>query len=180
MKQFPSTAVLSEFYVVAFAVLFSAAYLAWQETHGGVATHHLLDQRSLPGFSNWWGLAIIPMIGGLASWSVQRRAAVDATALTKAAAATVGALFVGVALSVSFAIDRNGNANLYIFIAALASGLALPTYRAEYVFGFVIGMSAVFGLVLPSIIALVAVAISATFHFVVRPAFVWMMRPVRA
>jgi len=169
-----------EFYVVAFALLFASAYLAWQDTHGGVVTHHLLDKRSLPGFSNWWGLAIIPSIGWLASWSVQRRAAVDATALAKASAATVGALLVGVALSISFALERNGNATLYIFLAALASGLALPTYRAEYVFGFAIGMSVVFGLVLPSILALVAVAISAAFHFLVRPAFVWTVRRVRA
>ncbi|HTU70087.1 MAG TPA: hypothetical protein VMF11_07165 [Candidatus Baltobacteraceae bacterium] len=169
-----------EFYVISFAVLFAAVYLAWQVAHGGVVTHHLLDQRSLPGFSNWWGLAIIPLIGWLAAWSVQRRAAVDATALTKAAAAAVGALLVGVALSISFAIDRGGNATFYIFVAALASGLALPTYRAEYVFGFVIGMSVVFGLVLPSILALVAVTISVTFHFLVRPAFVWTVRRVRA
>ena len=167
------------FCIVAFALSFAAAYLAWEATHGGVITHHLLGQRSLPGFSNWWGLAIIPSVGGLAAWSVQRRAAVDATALKKAAAAAAGALLVGVALSISFAIGSE-NATFYIFIAALASGLALPTYRAEYVFGFAIGMSVVFGLVLPSIIALVAVAISAAFHFLARPVFVWTMRRIRA
>ena len=169
-----------ELYSVGCTVLFAAAYLAWQDTHGGVVSHHLLDRRSLPAISNWWGLAILPLIAGLASWSVQRRAALHATALTKAVAATIGALLVGAALSISFAVDSNGSATSYIFFAALASGVVLPTYRAEYVFGFVVGMSFVFGLVLPSIIALVAAAISAAVHFLLRPALAWTVRRVRA
>jgi hypothetical protein len=168
-----------ELSVVAFAVLFPAAYLAWQATHGGVVSHHLLDQRNLPALSNWWGLVVIPLVGALASWSAQRRAAINAAALTKAAAATVGAFLVGVALSVSFAVDSGGSASAYIFFAVLLSGVMLPTYRPEYVFGFAIGMSFVIGLVLPTIIALVAVAISAAFHFLVRPAFVWAVRRAR-
>ncbi len=64
-----------EFYVVAFALLYAAVYLGWQATHGGVVSHHLLDQRNLPAISNWRGLAIVPLVGGLAVWSVRRRVA---------------------------------------------------------------------------------------------------------
>ena len=167
------------FYVVALAVLFATAHLVWQATHGGVVSHHLLDQRSLPAISNWWGLAIFPLIGGLASWSVQRRAAVEANALVAAAVAAVGALLVGVALSIAFMVDGSGNAPLVVLLAALALGFIFPTYRAEYIFGFIIGMSFVFGLVLPAVIAVVVTAISAAFHLLIRPVVVSTLRRVR-
>jgi hypothetical protein len=169
-----------EFGVIAFAILFAGTYLAWQATHGGVVSHHLLDDRKLPAISNWWGLAILPLIGGLASWSVRRRATANAKELAKAAAATAGALLVGAALSTSFLADGSGNAPFFIFLAVLAAGVVLPAYRAEYVFGFVIGMSYAFGLVLPSVAALVVVAISAVFRFVFRPALVWAVRRARS
>ena len=156
--------------VTVFALLFAGTYLAWQATHGGVVSHHLLDQRNLPAISNWWGLAILPLIGGLAAWSVQRRAAANPKELTQAAAATVGALLVGAAMSVSFLIDSNGSAPFYILLAALVAGLLWPVYRAEYIFGFFIGMSYGIGLVLPAVPAFIVVAISAFFHLLLRPA----------
>lgn len=159
-----------EFGAIAFAILFAGTYLAWQATHGGVVSHHLLDQRNLPAISNWWGLAILPLIGGLAGWSVRRRAAANAKELAKAAAATVGALLVGVAMSLSFLIDGSGNIPLYILLTALVAGLILPVYRAEYVYGFFIGMSYGIGLVLPAVPAFIVVAISAFFHLLLRPA----------
>jgi hypothetical protein len=142
-------------WVVAFAFLFAGVYIAWQATHGGVESHRLLDKRSMPAFSNWWGLAIVPLIGWLASWSVQQRSDANAATLKKAAFAAVAALLAGVALSIAFLIDGTGNAPLYVFLAVVASGFFLPTYRAEYYFGFIIGMSVAFGLVLPAIISLV-------------------------
>lgn len=169
-----------DLYVIGFAVVFASAYLAWQATHGGVASHHLLDQRDLPAFSNWWGLAIIPLTGAFAVWSVRRRAALNENALSGAMIAAFCALLAGVALSLAFIVDEGGNAPLFVLLAALASGCIWPTYRGEYVFGFVIGMSFTFGLVLPAVIALVAVAISAAFHFLLRPAFVWALGRVRA
>lgn len=169
-----------ELYVVVFALLFASAYLAWQATHGGVVSHHLLDQRDLPAFSNWWGIVIFPWIGGFTAWSVRRRAAVKADAVNGAIAAAFCALLAGVALSAAFIADEGGNAPLFVLLAALASGFIWPTYRGEYVFGFVVGMSFTFGLVLPAIIALIAAAISAAFYFLVRPVFVWALGRVRA
>ena len=166
--------------VAGFAMLFTVAYLAWQLTHGGVASHHFLDRRSMPAISNWWGLGILPLIGWLAAWSVRRRAAADRTEPAKAAAAACGAFVVGVAMCVSFTMDGSGNVPGYVFLAALASGLWFRTYRAEYVFGFVIGMSFVFGLALPAIVSLVPVTISAAFHLLVRPAFAWTLRRARS
>lgn len=135
----------------------------------------------MPTVSNWWMLVVLPVLGWLASRSVLRRAPADPKALTKASAAVVGALLVGIALSIAFVTTHGqGQASTYIFLAAILSGLVLPTYRAEYVFGFVLGMAFTFGAVLPTLAALFAVAISATFHLLVRPAFAWAVRRARA
>ncbi len=161
---------LTLFSLVAFALLFAGSHLAWQLTHGGVVSHHLLDQRDLPAISNWWGLAILPLVGALAAWSAQRSSA------RTAVASAAGAFLVGIAMCVAFTIDSSGNASAMIMVAVLASGLVFPIYRAEYVFGFAIGMSFVFGLVLPTLISVVPIAISAAFHFLIRPALMRILR----
>ncbi|MGN6313384.1 MAG: hypothetical protein ACTHMO_06460 [Rhodanobacteraceae bacterium] len=168
-------------YVVAFALVFAAALLAWEVTHGGVPSHHFLDRADMPTVSNWWMLIVLPVLGWLASRSVLRRAPTDPRALPKACAAIIGALLVGVALSVAFVTTHGkGDASSYVFFAAIASGLVFPIYRAEYVFGFVLGMAFTFGAVLPTLFALIAACISAIFHLLIWPAFAWAFRRARA
>jgi len=75
---------------------------------------------------------------------------------------------VGLVLSFSFAAGFELVAT-GTFLASLAVGLILPIYRAEYVFGFVLGMTYILGAVLPTIAALVGAGISAIAHFVIRP-----------
>ncbi|PJK00951.1 hypothetical protein CO641_03090 [Lysobacteraceae bacterium NML91-0213] len=166
-------------YGLAVALVASAAHLGWEYTHGGVASHHLLARPDLPAVSNWWGLLIPPLLGWLASWMAVRRAAVDGRAANRSVSAFLGALLVGLALSFSFAA---GYASLAsgIFFTALAAGLLLPTYRAEYVFGFVLGMTFVLGSVLPAAAAAVGAAISAAAHFLIRPIMAGLLRAVRA
>lgn len=163
-----------QWYVVALATLFAVALLAWESTHGGVVSHHFLDRRDLPAVSNWWDLIVLPVLGWLASWFVLRRAAVEPKALPKAFATVLGALLASIAMSVSFTAG-GGQITLYIYLAALLSGLVFPTYRAEYVFGFVLGAAFVFGAVLPTLAALVGVAFSAIVHFLIRPALTWVV-----
>lgn len=168
-------------YVAAFAIAFAVALLAWELAHGGVPSHHFLDRADMPSVSNWWMLIVLPVLGWLASRSVMRRAPADRNALTKAFAALIGAALVGIALSIAFVTTHGrGDAASYIFSAALLSGLVLPTYRAEYVFGFVLGMAFTFGAVLPTLAALFAAAISAIFHLLIRPGFSWAVRRARA
>lgn len=164
-----------QWYVVAVATLVAAAHLGWEHTHGGVAAHHVLHRSDMPAISNWWGLVVLPVLGWLASWSVLRRTAEGPGALPKALAGALGAVLVGVALSASFRAGYEQVAS-YIFLGALLSGVVLPVYRAEYVLGFVLGMVFVFGAVLPTLAALVAVAISAIVHFLIRPAIAWAVR----
>jgi hypothetical protein len=91
----------------------------------------------------------------------------------------LGALLVGGALSLSFAAGFE-SAAFGIFLTALAIGLVLPTYRAEYVFGFVLGMTYVLGSVLPTLVALLGAGISAAAYFLVRPVMARVLRAARA
>lgn len=168
-----------QWYMVALATLFAVAMLAWEYAHGGVVSHHFLDRRDMPTISNWWSLAMLPLLGWLAARSARSRTAVDGRALPKAFAGALGALLVGVALSVAF-LTGHRQVTGDLFFAALASGVVWPTYRAEYVFGFVLGMAWVFGAVLPALVALIGVAISAIFHLLVRPTFARVIRRARA
>jgi hypothetical protein len=161
------------------ALLASVAHLAWEHTHGGVASHHLLARRDLPAVSNWWGLIVLPFLGWLASRSATRRAALDDTAAAKSMASFLGALLVGLTLSLSFA-EGFESAATGIFLTALAAGLILPTYRAEYIFGFVLGMTFVLGSILPTIAALVGASISAIAYFVIRPVMARLLLAARA
>jgi hypothetical protein len=136
----------------------------WQMTHGGVETHHLLAQRNMPGFSNWWGLAIVPLIAALPTWS------------PKAVMASAGAFLAGVAMSIAFIVDRSGNAAFYVMLGVLACGFIFRTYRPEYYFGYIVGLSVAFGLVIPALISPMFMAISAAFHLLVRPGFIWTLR----
>ena len=161
------------------ALLASVAHLAWEHTHGGVQSHHLLSRPDLPAISNWWGLIILPSLGWLASRSATRDAASDDGAAARSISRFLGALLVGLALSSSFAAGYESTAT-GIFLTSLAVGLILPIYRAEYIFGFVLGMTFVLGSVLPTIAALLGASISAIAHFVVHPVIARLIRAVRA
>jgi hypothetical protein len=160
-------------------LLASLAHLVWEHTHGGVQSHHLLARPDLPAISNWWGLIILPFLGWLASHSATRDAAVDDGAATRSFSRFLGALLVGLALSFSFAAGFESAAT-GLFLTSLAVGLILPIYRAEYIFGFVLGMTFVLGSVLPTIAALLGASISAIAHFVIRPVMARLLRAVRA
>lgn len=149
-------------------LLASIAHLLWEYTHGGVQSHHVLARPDLPGASNWWGLIILPFFGWLASRKATRGAALNEGAATRSVSRFLGALLVGLVLSLSFAAGFESVATA-TFLASLAVGLFLPIYRAEYIFGFVLGMTFVLGTVLPTIAALVGVGISSIAHFIIRP-----------
>lgn len=160
------------------AFVAAAAHLAWEASHGGIQSHHLLNRADLPAVSNSWGLLVLPVLGWLAAYFVSRRATSSAHAPSRALAAFCGALVVALALSAAFRFGLS-NVTAGLFFAVLLSGVVLRTYRAEYVFGFVLGMTFVFGSVLPTMVAGVAGAVSALAHFVVYPVVVALYKRLR-
>lgn len=155
------------------------AQLAWEALHGGIQSHHLLARADLPSVSNLWGLAILPALGWLAAHFLRRRSAASDHAVRHAATAFFGALILGGALSTAFSFGWE-DTSTGLFVGAILVGLIVPIYRAEYLFGFIIGMSWAIGPVLPAIAGTLAATLSVLAHFVLRPAAGWLYRKLRA
>jgi hypothetical protein len=152
-----------------FALLFVAILLLIEHFSGGIKSHHLLNRPDLPAISNWFGLITLPVL----AFAFARRAQASNHPVKWAGIpkpmliAGLGAFLYGLVLIKAFVF----NAPLIaqgMFLGLLVMSLLLPVYRAEYLFGFVLGMIQTVGGVLPTIIALVLALIS----FVVR----WLAR----
>lgn len=172
----PSRRLLVATPVVAFVA--AAAHLAWEASHGGIKSHHLLNKADLPAVSNSWGLLVLPLLGWLAAYFVGRRATTSAHAQSRALAAFYGSLAVALALSAAFRLGLS-EVTAGLFFAVLLSGVALRTYRAEYIFGFVLGMTFVFGSVLPTLAAAVVGTVSILVHFMVYPVVITLYKRLR-
>jgi uncharacterized membrane protein YeaQ/YmgE (transglycosylase-associated protein family) len=140
-------------------------HLGWEYSHGGIQRHHLLNDASLPAISNAWGLLVLPLLGVLAGWEATRRTRTHARAWWPAVAGFVGALAAGIALSVAF-VTHGEPAATQVMLGVLVASVLFPVYRAEYLFGFVIGMTPVFGSILPALVACVPMLISAVSRLV--------------
>ncbi len=152
--------------------------LAWESTHGGIQSHHLLARADLPSVSNVWGLVVLPALGWLVAHFVRRRSKRSPRAVRNAVIAFSCALMLGCTLSASFRLGLD-DLSAGLFLTAIFAGLVAPTYRAEYLFGFVTGMTWVFGPVLPTIAATLAAMVSVLAHFALRPATAAVYRRVR-
>ena len=148
-----------------FALIFELAHLAWEHFNGGVLAHHLLNRADMPAISNWWGVLVIPALTWFLTGRIQRRVSKRGVVL----AGFLSALAYGAMLALAFKL--NHPALPYVFMALFAISVIVPTYRAEYVLGFVLAMTLTFGAVLPTIIALVIASFSRLVHLLF--GFVW-------
>jgi hypothetical protein len=162
-------------YATAFAVLAELAHLAWEYFNGGVKSHHILNLPEMPAISNWWGLFLLPVLTWYLTGRIQKSIAshdVGKDEISKLplsiVAGFIGSLLLGILLSISF---TNGNEAIasYLFLGMFVLALLLPVYRAEYLLGFVLGMTFTFGVVLPTAVGSIIAALSAFIHLGVRP-----------
>jgi hypothetical protein len=149
-------------------------HLAWEFTHGGVQSHHLLARPDLPAISNWWGLLLLPVLAWLLIGSLRNRVLAPVDGADKAlripgriVAGFVGALGYALLLALAF---TQGNEDLagYLFLGLLLMAAVLPVYRAEYVLGLILGLTFTFGAILPSIIALIVAMLSTALQWLIR------------
>jgi len=153
------------------ALSFAAVHLAFEHFTGGVKGHHALNRPDLPVVSNWLGLLTLPLLG-FALW-LRIRSQVSqeywAGFPRSVLAALVGGSLYGIVLSVAFELNATAVMNAAA-VGFLVLALAFPVYRAEYITGFVVGMTFTFGGVLPLLVALVVAAISFAGRYIVRSA----------
>jgi hypothetical protein len=137
------------------AFVFAVAHVGFEYFSGGVKTHHFLARADLPGFSNWLGLFVLPLLGVVLAVRARSQQGAQAGSILPPAlaAGTAGSLAYGAALAASFHFGLE-QVSLVLFLGLLLCAIVLPVYRAEYVFGFVAGMTIVFGSVIPLAFAL--------------------------
>lgn len=168
MHAFPANR--TRFLLAAAALLFELAHLGWEHTHGGVALHHLLNRADLPAISNWWGVLLIPALTWFLTGRILRRIGARNGVTSPAArlpilAGFVGALAYGAGLSLAFTL--NSPVVSTVFLGLFAVSVLVRSYRAQYVLGFVLGMTFTFGAVLPTAIALVVASFAGLVHLLV-------------
>jgi hypothetical protein len=149
--------------------------LAWSHYHGGVPSLNILHREDLPAISNWWGGLLLPLLTWFLLYRIKKRTNRGNSGKSEIPKYSinilygfVGALIFGILLSAFFMIEYSYLAN-YMVLGLFPLALVFPIYRAEYLLGFVIGMTYTFGVVLPtafgSLIALAAVVL----YLYVRP-----------
>jgi hypothetical protein len=158
------------------AFAFAAAHVAFEYFNGGVKTHHFLARADLPGFSNWLGLFILPMLGIVLAVRAKSAQGGQASSILPPALATGMwvSLAYGAALAASFHFGLE-QVSLVLFTGLFLLSIVGPVYRAEYSFGFVIGMTITFGSVIPLAFAL----FFGTISFALRHAAVFVLSAVR-
>jgi hypothetical protein len=158
------------------ALAFAAAHIGFEYFTGGVKTHHFLARGDLPGFSNWLGLLILPLLGSIIAIRVKSAPEGAASSILSPSivAGMAGSLVLGAALAASFHFGLE-QVSFALFLGLILMSIGLPVYRAEYIFGFVVGMTIIFGSVIPLVIALVL----ATLSYALRRAAMFVLSIVR-
>jgi hypothetical protein len=160
-----------QLYFMAIITIAIWALLAWDHYHGGVPSHHILQRDDLPGFSNWWGGLLLPLLTWFLLYRIRKRISTGASSLnfsTNILYAFIGALSFGIFLSVFFTLGY-ADIPFYMLVGLLTLALFLPIYRAECFLGFIIGMTFTFGGVLPIVIVSILTLIGAVLYLLVRP-----------
>jgi fatty-acid desaturase len=155
-------------------------FLAWEHFNGGVRTHHFLADKNLPGFSNWLGGILIPVLTWFLLYRIQMR--IDnqqngglktSNHLKPVIYKFIAALLFGVLLSVFFKFGYSDIPG-YMFLGLLLISLFFPLYWAECLLGFVIGMMQTFGTVIPTLIGSILIAVTAINYLFIRRGFLFI------
>ncbi|HWV47209.1 MAG TPA: hypothetical protein VN039_14500 [Nitrospira sp.] len=158
--------------------VFGAALLAYEHFNGGVQSNYLLDRPDLPLISNWYGLIVLPLLGWLLGVRLRNHPTLSTRLwLPKDIwAGLVCSLLYGAALATSCELAPFTITSA-LLLGMLLLAVALPIYRVECIFGFVVGMTFTFGAVLPALVAVVFAAVSVVARFAFRAVMSAIRRP---
>lgn len=159
-------------YITGLVTISIGGLLAWNYTHGGVPSHHILANKDLPEISNWWGGILLPILTWFILFRIENRDKLEAINFAnipkKIITNFVGALLYGILLAVLFTFNFNEVLD-YFFPSIVVMSLFYPIYRAECLLGFIIGMTFTFGAILPTGIGSILSIISFLTYNLIRP-----------
>ena len=162
-------------YLTGIVALAIWSLLAWNHYHGGVPSHHILARKDLPEISNWWGGLLLPLLTWFLLYRIQKRIGFNdyKTLKINVLHGFLAALFFGILLCTSFTLGFKIESKMLMSVFIIA--LFFPIYRAEYLLGFVLGMTFTFGAVLPTLIGSVLILISAVLYLFVRRGILYLV-----
>lgn len=179
MSMNPKSIFKTRLYITAIVTIGIWALLAWSHYHGGVPSHHLLNNKDLPAISNWWGGLVLPILTWYLVYRIQKRTSGNTTNYsTQVIYRFIIALLFGIGLSAAFTFGDSVIPG-YMMMAVFPMALLFPLYRAEYLLGFVIGMTYTFGAVLPTLIGSILVIICTVLYLYVRSAIRYIISTLR-
>lgn len=160
---------MTKIFITGIVTILILGLLFWQHFNGGVPGHHILQRKDLPEISNWWGALLLPVLTWLLLNRIEKRLhkQVSLTKETKSEPIKILRLFffgltLGILIAVSFTNDYKLFLDNVLYIILMVSFI-VPIYYAEFIGGFVLGMTYTFGAILPTIFIL----IFATFGFLI-------------
>lgn len=151
------------------------SFLFWEHFHGGVTSHHLLNQRDLPAISNWWSGLFLPVLTWFLLTRIEKRLLQYAPQESEISRHTrrvfwifLTALGFGIILSISFTHDYKPFLDNVLYILLVLSFI-IPIYYAEFILGFILGMTYTFGALLPTAFILVMAVLGILTYGLIRP-----------
>lgn len=153
------------------ATILLAIHLTWDYFHKGIPTHYILHDGDLPGFSNLWGLLVLPIVTGILVGRICRRQR-HVTKENKQHSFKVivirflSALLFGVLLSIMYLTYPDNTA--YMMLGLFVLALFMKLYWSEYYFGFIIGTAFTFGVIIPTIAGAILILLYAILYMVPR------------
>ncbi|MBD1396201.1 hypothetical protein H9Q13_03405 [Pontibacter sp. JH31] len=154
--------------------------LIWEHYHGGIASHHILQQQNLPAISNWWSGLSLPVltwflvgisekrIGKQSSQGQQTR-----NLQIQALRLFVTGLGLGVLIATSFTNGYSAFLDNIPYIILVLS-LIIPIFYAEFILEFITGMTYTFGAILPTVFIFLLALIGILTYRFIRPAIVML------
>lgn len=142
------------------SALLVLGHLVFEHFHGGVVTHYFLQDDSIPGISNWWGLLTFPLATWIVLLSIEKRKASSPQKIEQVSTIIYrlfSAVLFGVLVSYLFSIESS--VLDYLMLSLFAISLFIPLYFGEYLLGFTIGTMHVFGANIPLIGGVVLILI---------------------
>jgi hypothetical protein len=166
--------------ITGIVTVFVFSLLIWEHFHGGVASHHILQQQNLPAISNWWNGLILPTLTWFLIGRTEKRIGIHASRgqqtnklQSQALRLFITGLGLGVLIATLFTNGYNAFLDNVPYIILVLS-LIIPIYHAEFILGFILGMTYTFGAVLPTVFILLLAAIGILTYKFIRPLIIML------
>jgi hypothetical protein len=161
--------------IVGLVTVLILTFLLWEHFHGGVTSHHILHSKDLPAISNWWSGLLLPILTWFLLGREEKRLDQNATvpqqsnrAMSKVVWIFIVGLVLGIVLAASFTYAFRPFLDNVLYILIVLS-FFIPLFYAEFILGFILGMTYTFGAILPTVFILVIAGIGWVIYRYIRP-----------